>query len=717
MAAGADGTPAAESVAVSAASRSASKMARQCSTVSSAPVEASEPPPPESTEFPAAPPSPQRPKTSPAGGAAEWNTNGYYIPNYSNARIEAFVVDKQKRRTFPPRLREHLHISRLLRAGDFKRCLTDVAVCLREAGASTARPEETQEEAAAQHVARECSLVGPIDDPRVRQVLLLWILAVCLEAVGEVWSAVLLFSRCLALDPESPTHPYHRGVCLLRLGRPKAAFWDFQLAVTLCAERGIQPPLTFIANRALAGAAMPERVAEVWQDFERARQHCRKWELPAHLARGTQCDFEAYKEMISTAVAGDAVHRHWVSVLVARCHRSYQQTVSEIEALSFIRFLRGLAGMASMTRAVVMKKLPEFSTRQVAEGEVVLLEANWYCVLDGSLDVVRFLRSPPPGEAQLAYLKRRQMQEQQLDDGGAAAAKLEGDADPLRMPDELEELPELQVASALRKQATFRGGDAFGPEGDGWIVAGVGGVELLVCSLHKMRALEKTCGGLQAQVEADVKLLSSCALFKSCPPHVLLTMVGEIFERREALGGEDPMALWDGLVVIREGELQLWADEAAPRRPGSPGGSSAGGTSVGTSTRSSTRGPTAAQELCTLGPGDALGEEKLFGGPPAIAFTRSRVVSFRLEAWVLPPERWGDAEDIGLLCQLRPHRDAERRELQERARAAIDWARARPKALNAALQPQRTIDYVQGEVNPPRKVVGGVVNSWKPRAV
>eukprot|EP00927_Polykrikos_kofoidii_P034493 TRINITY_DN29264_c0_g1_i1.p1 TRINITY_DN29264_c0_g1~~TRINITY_DN29264_c0_g1_i1.p1 ORF type:complete len:1019 (-),score=158.87 TRINITY_DN29264_c0_g1_i1:31-3087(-) len=659
-------------------------------------------------------PPARRPHTSPAGGAVESSASGCYIPNYSAARVEAFVVNKEKRRTFPPRLREHLQLNKLLSSGDFKRCLVMVADTLHQLSSQGSRmPEETAEEFALRTAALECSLVGPIEDARFRKVLLLWVLAVSLEAVGEVRTAVLLFSQCLDLDPENPTHPYHRGVCLLRLGRPKAACSDFDLAVCLCAARDMEPPLVFIANRALAGASMPERASEVWADFELARRRCGKSELPAYLAQAADVTWESYKQMISTPVPPNGSHRHWVSVLVARCHRNFKEIVSDVEAIAFIRFLRGLPGMAFVTRPVVIRMLRNFGTLQLAEGQVLLLEANWYCVLDGTFDVVRFGRRPPPGEMQKFLMKRasQEMQRDEVPTSGATPAA-END-DPLRIPEEMKELPELQVASVLHKQATFRGGDAFGPEGDAWIVAGEGGAELLVSSLQDIRNLERACGGLQEQVEADVRLLSRSGLFKSCPPHVLLTAVSEIFDLREALDGEDPMALWPGLVVIREGELQLWSDSTntSSTRPGSPGGSSAGGGTGGTSPRDIG----SAQELCILGPGDSLGDEKLFGGPPAIPFTRSRVMSFRLEAWVLPPERGGDAEDIGLFTHLREHRDAERRELQERARAANRWSKVRPRALGLAKQAQRTIDYVRGEVDPPPKIIGGVALSWKPR--
>merc|ERR1719343_957441 len=111
----------------------------------------------------------------------------------------------------------------------------------------------------------------------------------------------------------------------------------------------------------------------------------------------------------------------------------------------------------------------------------------------------------------------------------------------------------------------------------------------------------------------------------------------------------------------------------------------------------------ASEELCVLGPGDALGEEKLLGGSPGLAFTRSKVLSHRLEAWVLPPSRSGDAEDIGLMATMRENRDNKRRELQERAKAANTWARLRPRALAIAKTTQRTIDYVRGEIDPSPK--------------
>eukprot|EP00929_Paragymnodinium_shiwhaense_P064953 TRINITY_DN32613_c0_g1_i1.p1 TRINITY_DN32613_c0_g1~~TRINITY_DN32613_c0_g1_i1.p1 ORF type:complete len:963 (-),score=170.76 TRINITY_DN32613_c0_g1_i1:174-3062(-) len=648
-----------------------------------------------------------RPSSSPGGGAMA-STARSHIPNFSPTKLEALVVDKARQRTFPPQLRDHLELHKLLQKSDYKRCIERVVEVIRQAEEKgPGSQDETPEEAAVRMYTAECGLVGAIEDGNTRQVLMLWTLGVSLEGVGQARMAILVFSKCCALDPTNPIHPYHRGCCLLRTGSAKAACADFDLAVELCRERETEPPLVFLASRALAGRTSPDskqRTPDVLQDFESARQRaqCPDY-LPPRLVPQEIADWDEYKEMVTQPVPPEGPCHHWVAVLVARCHMRYTQKVTDMEARSFIRFLRGLPGMASMSQAVVMKRFPEFSTRFIREGQVFLLENYWYCVLEGSFDVVRFGRPAPPGEVHKALMKSKDKEE-------PAAPGSELEKDPLGMPADMLEVPELQICDTLPPGTILQGGDTFGELKDGWLVAGEGGTELLCLKKTMLRSFARRCQGLNARVDADVSLLQKSGLFKSCPTHVLLTMVSEMFDEREAFVGEDPMTMdgWDGLVIIRKGQLQLW-DECAVK-----GLQSLSPTNVSPKSPVKQQGPpsprskTQLEELCNLGPGDFLGDERLLGGGPAITFAKSKVLSHRLEAWILPKSRLSDAEDVGFIQAIKEHREQERRALLERAKAANSWAKHRPQALTLARCHRRTIDYVRGEVHPTPKAVGGM---------
>mmetsp|Transcript_106756 Transcript_106756/g.300075 ORF Transcript_106756/g.300075 Transcript_106756/m.300075 type:complete len:807 (-) Transcript_106756:114-2534(-) len=629
-------------------------------------------------------PETARPSSSPAmsftGGTAR-----SYVPYISPEKLETLTVDKAQQRAHPPQLREHVQLSKLLKSGDYRRCIALVTDCLKQ-GNNTST-DESAEDIALRMAQLEYSLVGPIEDRDVRQVLLLWVLGASLEAVGEVRSAILVFSKCLSLDPTNPVHAYHRGVCLLRAKSPKTAYLDFDLAVELCTKRDVRPPLAFYANRAQAGAVQSVRGAEVWADFEFVRQCCHAPDLPLIMIAKRAESWEDVHDSIARPVPADGDHRHWVSVLVSRCCGQPEEVVSDVESVSFIRFLRSLPSMSSMTAAVVIRRISEFSTRQIPEGRLILPENKWYCVLDGSIHVVRFCRPAPPGELGKMLAKKRGWNEARAEDE---------DSDPLSMPRTLREIPGLEVLEKLSENSTFRVGDTFGPLGDGWLVAGQGGVELLCLGMKVLKKFERLSGSL-GQVESDLKIIAQAPLFKAVPTHVLLTMVSEIFELRRACWREDPLSSWPGLVVIRSGQLQLWTDA----RPSSPG-------AAALRPGSASAAPEGKEELCVVGPGDVIGVEKLLGGAPSITFNGSAVLSHWLEAWVLTPERHGDAEDIGVFAHMQEFRYAERRKLQERANFTCAWTRRRPRALALAKMAQRTIDYAaHGEMEPPPRICGG----------
>ncbi|CAE7208246.1 unnamed protein product, partial [Symbiodinium pilosum] len=162
-------------------------------------------------------------------------------------------------------------------------------------------------------------------DSRSRGVLLRWTLGVCLEALSFYEAAIGLFASCVAEDYGNPVHPYNRGVCQLRAGAFRAACRDFDLAVSWCIGRGLSPPLLLLARRALAGARLPDRQAEVWADFELVRRRMAHPDMSIRaiqreLALDRISSYGQYQRLVEEPQTSEAAHRHWAAGIVAARH-------------------------------------------------------------------------------------------------------------------------------------------------------------------------------------------------------------------------------------------------------------------------------------------------------------------------------------------------------------------------------------------------------------
>lgn len=265
----------------------------------------------------------------------------------------------------------------------------------------------------------------------------------------------------------------------------------------------------------------------------------------------------------------------------------------------------------------------------------------------------------------------------------------------------------MRTVGRIEELQTFQGGGRFGPRGDGWLVAAPEGAELLAMPLRALRWLERQgrrrSGPGASLLEEEATLLARAPLFSSCSGEMLRRALEEVLERREALWGEDPLASWTGLCIVRSGQLRLLPPSSEAGRPATAPAQAA-----------RPREPSAA--LCVLEAGDAIGEEALLGGPPALHFGASEVESVRLDAWVLPPERLHLAHDIGLVDCLVAAQEASQQQLRARAGATSAWARVRSQTLAEMRQSWRTADsaIITGDF-PQLKPRGGVYPSWSRR--
>ncbi|CAE8639559.1 unnamed protein product, partial [Polarella glacialis] len=310
----------------------------------------------------------------------------------------------------------------------------------------------------------------------MRRVLLMWVLGSCLEALGRLETAASLFSRCLSRDPGNPVHAYHRGACLLRLGNFRGACCDFDLAVSLCLARRCAPPLMVLICRALAGAALQDRKAEVWADFELARRrvecpglHVRSIQIKAALSGiGSYGD---YQRLVEAPMTPGLEHRHWAAGLLAQTYASPAGvgTTTEVELGALLALLRRLPGLTSLPLEALRDRLCEISSHFVPPGQPLLPDhALWSCILDGSFDIVRFVAeaTQPAGSC---YGEDSEL--------------------VLGLPAALMGAPSLESVGRLGVMDCFHGHDPMGPAGDGWLLATLHGVTLLSLPQSALKAM------------------------------------------------------------------------------------------------------------------------------------------------------------------------------------------------------------------------------------
>lgn len=242
-------------------------------------------------------------------------------------------------------------------------------------------------------------------DALSREVLLRWTLGYCLEALGFPAAAGGLFASCVARDCGNPVHPYNRGVCHLRGGAPRAASRDFDLAVSRCIGRDLTPPPLLLVRRALAGAMLPERQAEVWADFELVRRRVANMgaslrSIQRELARDKISSFAQYQRMMVQAQPANAPHRHWAAAILARTFRQQSaiSRLTEVELESLTNLMRSMPGLSFLEPKSLRKCLPDISVHYVPPGQPLLPLPFWYVILQGSFDIVCFA----PGEATVA---------------------------------------------------------------------------------------------------------------------------------------------------------------------------------------------------------------------------------------------------------------------------------------------------------------------------
>lgn len=539
--------------------------------------------------------------------------------------LAALPVDIRLRRTYPPDLPGG-QLRSLLQTSPWQ-CIASIRKVLEDTPVCQESSKKKKED--------ELSLLGRITDAETRQVLLWWSLACSLEAVGKFDVAATLFTRCLSLDRRNFVHAYHRGVCSLGLSSLRAACCDFDLAVSLWAT-ATPLPLPFIVARALAGSGLPDRRAQVWADLETARRRLRQPNTKAPLV--TVKSYEEYLRIVDVHQPVAAEHRHWASFLVSRTFGNPDEVaaVSDIQLNSLLGFLRQLPTFSTLNADVLRERFSELSSRYIPPGQPLLPGGYWCCVLHGSLDMVRvaFAADEQPIDAD--------------------------DVRPLALPKALRVgNAKLEAVGSFKMNDTFRGDQLYGPVSDAWLIADADmGATMLYMSLATFRWFRSQCHANKdcSIGSASLEKLCSMTLMQNCTTTMLRSAEAlSLVEVQEAFIGEDAFASWTGaLCVVLSGRIRCFDG---------------------------------ASEVCTLGPGDFVGEDALLGGQPACSnFTRSEVLSGRLEVFIIPTSKKDDLEELGIIQALHEARDLATRELQAKVAEQLAWVVAQPRVVAEVLR-------------------------------
>jgi len=323
-----------------------------------------------------------------------------------------------------------------------------------------------------------------------------------------------------------------------------------------------------------------------------------------------------------------------------------------------VAMLRRLPEMALIPREILEKMFVNFWSQRVPAGQVLVPEGNWYCVLSGALDIVRFLPYHEPADETLAPSVSVEVLQQ--DDRLILQ----------QLPPSLAHGPTMESVGTLSSMASFRSGDSFGPYRDGWLVAN-SDTELLCCPLRTLRFMERRSQSRESRGD-EVAELRHAPLLEDCPEKVIQQAL-EVLELREVVYGQDPLKQWPGLCIIRTGQLRLAAQTAASDAQ------SSGALALDSDASVAVAG--VGRELCVLGPGDAVCEELIIGGPRLPGLTSSMVISANLEAWFLPQERRHEVEGSCFEKHLLSARDGNYQRLQKKVSERAAWIQTRERAL------------------------------------
>jgi hypothetical protein len=350
-----------------------------------------------------------------------------------------------------------------------------------------------------------------------------------------------------------------------------------------------------------------------------------------------------------------------------------------------------------------------WTVHTVPTGQPLFPTSNFHCILAGKFGIFRFTT---PNDAQ-------------CNQGQGAAGLLDDTADSLQIPPALRMPQNWERVGTMETPACFKGGETFGPLGDGWLVAEECAEVLafpLVCIERMKRRIDSEQND---SFQRDVDFLSGIELFRNLPQRLLCSMLEEFIERHEAISGEDPLGMRPGLCIVRKGQLKLTlkqeAEHAARRKAlkPSPG-------VIAHLSRSAWLGASkvkkaaddSAKTLCILEAGDAVGEETLLGGTGFSFVCRSEVVSVSAEFWVLPQAKQDAAEKMGLLEFLASQREPHLQSIERKIDAEEYWRRQKNKTLESVRgRHGHSVDEARTPIDPMPKPRGGMVLTWADRKV
>lgn len=400
--------------------------------------------------------------------------------------------------------------------------------------------------------------------------------------------------------------------------------------------------------------------------------------------------------------------QHYLSVIITQAAER-QEEFTPTEQKAFLRFLRRMPEMTLIPKLELCRNMRFWTVHTVPAGQPLFPTNNLHCILAGKLGVFRFTTPNDP----------------QCNQGQSVTSSFDETSDWLQIPAALlgGRPQSWERVGTLETPACFKGGETFGPVGDGWLVADES-AEVLAFPLVCIERMKRKMDPEQSDGFArDVDFLSGIELFRNVPQRLLLSMLEEFIERHEAMSGEDPLGMWPGLCILRRGQLKLTLKqevEHAERRKaikGVPGAAALLDRSAWLGAKKSKKTEDhSAKPLCTLEAGDAVGEETLLGGTGFSFVCSSEVVSVNAEFWVLPQAKQDAAERMGLVEFLAQQREPHLRSIERKIDEVEYWRRFKKKTLEQVRAKQgNSVDDVRTPINPMPKPSGGMLLSWADR--
>merc|ERR1711920_942999 len=159
------------------------------------------------------------------------------------------------------------------------------------------------------------------------------------------------------------------------------------------------------------------------------------------------------------------------------------------------------------SRQALKLRMTAFSIHAIPANQPLFPDDQWYCVLEGSVCVKRFVATNEP------------------DDQEAEELDVDAGREPFSMPPSFNLPVKLKTEQVLLPSDVFQGGEVVGPLGDGWFVTGSTGTTLLTIPLAVHRTFVKQSAAAvenaRERWERAVTILHESMVLQTCPAPII----------------------------------------------------------------------------------------------------------------------------------------------------------------------------------------------------